>query len=100
MLQRHYIFTTILVFLTLSTTQSLLAFYYTHELSTIPSKLLEPYKQKHHLSDSFQKIFDRGLKAYSEMDFLRAEQAYNTLLLINSRDIIALERLAQVYLKQ
>ena len=48
----------------------------------------------------FKKIFNRGLKAYSEMDFLRAEQAYNTLLLINSRDIIALERLAQVYLKQ
>lgn len=100
MLQLNYIFTSILVFLTLSITKSSLAFYYTHELSTIPSKLLEPYKQKHHLSDSFQKIFNRGLKAYSEMDFLRAEQAYNTLLLINSRDIIALERLAQVYLKQ
>ncbi len=100
MLQRNYIFITILVFQVLSTVPCVFAFYYTHELSTIPSKLLEPYKQKHHLSDSFQKIFDRGLKAYSEMDFLRAEQAYNTLLLINSRDIVALERLAQVYLKQ
>lgn len=76
------------------------AFYYIQELSTIPANLLEPYKRKHHLSDSFSAIFERGLKAYSAMDYDRAEQAYNTLLLINSQDIIALERLAQVYLKQ
>lgn len=76
------------------------AFYYDHQLNSIPPELLEPYKAKHHLSDAFEDIFDRALNAYVKMDFERAEQAYNTLLLINSRDIITLDRLAQVYLKQ
>jgi tetratricopeptide (TPR) repeat protein len=80
--------------------QPVQAFYYTHEMSTVPENYLKAYQKKHHLSDAFQKLFDRGSKAYYLMDYKRAEQVYNTLLLINSRDIIALDRIAQVYTKQ
>lgn len=96
----NYYTISLTIFTILVCNSNLNAFYYIQELSTIPANLLEPYRNKHHLSNSFSKIFERGLKAYSEMNYSRAEQAYNTLLLINSRDIIALERLAQVYLKQ
>jgi|SaaInl4_135m_RNA_FD_contig_21_2788519_length_2519_multi_8_in_0_out_0_1 tetratricopeptide (TPR) repeat protein len=76
------------------------SFYYAPQLLSIPPEQLEPYRQRHHLSKSFSSLFERARKAYLSLDFDRAEQVYNTLLLINSRDLIAMDRLSQVYLKQ
>ncbi|MCO4782245.1 MAG: hypothetical protein KC646_07930 [Candidatus Cloacimonetes bacterium] len=76
------------------------AFYYVHKMIGVPTSYQESYSKKHHLSKSFDKLFARGLKAYDSLNFKRAEQAYNTLLLIHSADIIALDKQSQVYLKQ
>jgi len=86
-----------MVFLTLD---SLGAFYYEHDLISIPESLRRPYQERHHLSKAFDKLFEKALKAYRKLDYKRAEQAYNTLLLINSKDILALDKLIQVYIKQ
>lgn len=76
------------------------AFYYVHKMIGVPQTYQDSYSKKHHLSKSFDKLFKRGLDAYDNLDFKRAEQAYNTLLLIHSADIIALDKQSQVYLKQ
>ncbi|MBW7874965.1 MAG: tetratricopeptide repeat protein [Candidatus Cloacimonetes bacterium] len=76
------------------------AFYYVHLQTTVPVEYAQEFSRRHHLSESFKKLFDRGLENYNKMDFKRAEQVYNTLLLINSQDILALDKQAQVYLKQ
>jgi predicted Zn-dependent protease len=76
------------------------AFYYVHEMTVLPEIFLRSYQERHHLSDHFKELFDRASRSYYQMDYKRAEQVYNTLLLINSRDIIALDRIAQVYLRQ
>ncbi len=76
------------------------AFYYVHLQTTVPKEYAQEFSRRHHLSDSFTKLFDRGLEHYNKMDFKRAEQVYNTLLLINSSDVLALDKQAQVYLKQ
>ncbi|PCJ19879.1 MAG: hypothetical protein COB02_06760 [Candidatus Cloacimonadota bacterium] len=67
---------------------------------SVPEQFQTNYSKKHHLSKSFEKLFSRGLDAYDELNFKRAEQAYNTLLLIHSADIISLDKQSQVYLKQ
>lgn len=87
----------LLFFLLLGSPQ---AFYYSHLLTTVPEDWLKEFSRRHHLSKAFEAIFQRGQEAYNQMDFKRAEQAYNTLLLVNSKDILALDRQAQVYLKQ
>jgi tetratricopeptide (TPR) repeat protein len=79
---------------------SLGAFYYEHDLISIPESLRRPYQERHHLSEAFDQLFSKALNAYRNLDFKRAEQAYNTLLLINSNDILALDKLIQVYIKQ
>lgn len=66
----------------------------------IPPEALEPYRVRHQLTASLKTLFARAEEAHNGLDFDRAEQVYNTLLLINSKDIISLDRLSQVYLKQ
>lgn len=75
-------------------------FFYNSELMRIPQEAMEPYRLRHQLTNSFKSLFQRAEDAYSKLDFERAEQVYNTLLLINSRDLVSLDRLSQVYLMQ